>query len=98
MFLTSSFRYGHLLILVNKTEYGFLALTGAQGVTMSVCPSVCLSGTKCSRAVYLHLSRSEALREPSDHLESNQRALENSESTQRSIKESNKSQTVGASK
>ena len=45
----------------------FLAPTGAQGMLMSVCPS----GTKCSRAVNLHLSRSEstqkATREQSEH-------------------------------
>ena len=33
----------------------FLAPTGAQGVSLSVCPSVRLSGTKCSRALNLHL-------------------------------------------
>ena len=42
----------------------FLAPTGAQEVTLSVCPSVCLSvclsGTSLSRAVNLHLSRSES--------------------------------------
>ena len=50
--------------------YHFLAPIGAQEVTLSVClsvrpsvrPSVCLSvrpsGTKCSRAPYLHLSGS----------------------------------------
>ena len=29
---------------------------GAQGVTLCVCLSVCLSGTKCSKALNLHLS------------------------------------------
>ena len=37
-------------------RYAFLAPSGAQGVTLSVCLSVCLSGTKCSKALNLHLS------------------------------------------
>ncbi len=38
----------------------FLAPIGAQRVNLSVCPCVCLSGTSLSRAVNLHLSRSES--------------------------------------
>ena len=68
---------------------------GAKGVTMSVCPC----GTNLSRAVNLHLLRSEsnqkALREQSstqralkEHSESTQRAIrKHSESTQREIRE-----------
>ena len=44
-----------------KSKGSFLALIGAQGVTLSVCPSVCLSGTSLSRVVYLYLSRSEII-------------------------------------
>ena len=58
--------------------YVFLAPTGAQVVTLSVCPSVCLSGASLSRAVNLHLSRSEsnqstqkAIREHSESNKSN---------------------------
>ena len=38
----------------------FLAPTGAQEVTLSVRPSVCLSGASLSRAVNFHLSMSES--------------------------------------
>ena len=55
----------------------FLAPIGAQGVTMSVCPSVCLCGTNLSRAVNLHLLRSE----------SNQGVIKHSESTKRALRE-----------
>ena len=34
----------------------FLAPSGAQGVSLSVCLSVCLSGTSLSKALNLHLS------------------------------------------
>ena len=37
----------------------FLAPTGAQGVTMSICVYVCLSGSSLSRALNLHLSNSD---------------------------------------
>ena len=47
----------HLTIFL-RINLGFLAKTGAQVVTLSVCPSVCLSGTSLSRTLNLHLSGS----------------------------------------
>ena len=66
----------------------FLAPTGALGVTISVRPFVCPFGSNLSRAVNLSI-RSE----------SNQRAIEQSESTQRALRALKPySYTVGANK
>ena len=40
---------------VSHFNFLFLAPSGAQGVTLSVCPSVCLSGTNLSKGLNLHL-------------------------------------------
>ena len=47
------------VLLLNFFRQCFLAPIGAQGVTMSVRPSVCSCGTKCSRALNFHLSGSD---------------------------------------
>ena len=54
----------------------------------NVCLSVCLFGTLCSRAVNLHHSRSESNKRPIDQSETTQRALrEHSDTTQRALRE-----------
>ena len=72
----NSFSVMSWIVKVMKLEKDFLAPTGAQGITLSVCLSVCPFGDKLSRAVNPHLFRSE----------SNQRANKQSESTQRALR------------
>ena len=66
---------------------------------MSVCLSVCLClcQTCLEQSIFIFLGQ-RALREPSEHSESNQRVLEHSESTKRAIKALKSELTVGAFK